>query len=106
LNTFEADVLTKVKVQQTDVNVEDRVVGKFGKQKQEQIDAWLELTNAELMNECQKYNLAVSDKHIHNIQTLFNYLKQFEDMKKPGKKGNQDEEMALNLNNQFIRKNT
>jgi hypothetical protein len=42
------------------------------------MDAWLELSNAELMAECQKYNLPVSEKHIHNIQTLFNYLKRFE----------------------------
>jgi hypothetical protein len=36
------------------------------------------MDNAGLIAECKKNDLAVSDKHIHNIQALFNYLKQFE----------------------------
>jgi hypothetical protein len=31
------------------------------------MDKWLELPNADLMAECQKYGLSVSEKHIHNI---------------------------------------
>lgn len=39
------------------------------------IDLWLEMDNADLIKECQKHDLLVSDKHIHNIQSLFNFLK-------------------------------
>lgn len=42
------------------------------------MDRWLDLPNSELMAECQKYGLTVSEKHIHNIQSLFNYLKAFD----------------------------
>ena len=99
-----------MKVESKETEVFDGVFAKFGRSKQEQIDAWLELSNAMLMSECQKYGLAVSDKHIHNIQALFNYLKQFEDVKKTPKPSQStvteqsQSQIALSLNDNFIRK--
>lgn len=50
----------------------------FGRPKQQQIDEWLELKNPELQEQCLKFGLPVSERHIHNIQTLFNFMKQIE----------------------------
>ena len=84
LNDFEAIVLASLHSENTatDLKPEDQMCAiqrKFGKPKQQQIDDWLELKNQELKDECLKYGLPVSDRHIHNIQTLFNYMKSFED---------------------------
>ena len=42
------------------------------------IDSWLEMDNPMLAKECEKLGIEVSEKHIDNIQNLFDYLKKFE----------------------------
>ncbi len=78
LNEFESEVLATATGDGTDAKPIEKVCAiqkKFGMPKQQRIDDWLELTNKELQSECLKHELPVSDRHIHNIQTLFNYLK-------------------------------
>jgi len=77
LNKFERDTLTDSQIS-IPSPVVDGIFKKFGMKKQEQMDKWLDLSNADLMAECQKHNLPVSEKHIQNIQSLFNYLKSFD----------------------------
>lgn len=78
LNAFEKNISQQEPAAET----VDGVFAHFGKVKQQQIDEWLELTNSSLMAECKKFGLTISEKHIHNIQSLFNYLKKFEEQKK------------------------
>ena len=51
---------------------------KFGKLKSDLLDSWLEMTNEDLQRECEKYGVQTTDKHIDNIQNLFEYLKVFD----------------------------
>ena len=48
------------------------------------------MNSADLVQECQKLGLTATEKHIENIQSLFEYLKKFEQqIDKDGDKGQQ-----------------
>jgi hypothetical protein len=44
---------------------------RFGKNKTQLLDSWLEMDAAELAKECEKMQVKPSEKHIENIQSLF-----------------------------------
>jgi hypothetical protein len=51
---------------------------RFGKNKSELLDSWLEMDAAELTKECERMGISASAKHIENIQNLFEHLKKLE----------------------------
>jgi len=51
---------------------------RFGKNKSELLDSWLEMDAAELTKECDRMGIQASGKHIENIQNLFEHLKKLE----------------------------
>lgn len=53
-------------------------VQRFGKNKSELLDSWLEMDAAELTKECERMGISASAKHIENIQNLFEHLKKLE----------------------------
>lgn len=55
-----------------------RYIKRFGMPKSELLDKWLEMNNSSLKEECAKNGLEPSEKHVENIQNLFEYLKEFE----------------------------
>ncbi len=51
---------------------------RFGKNKSELLDSWLEMDAADLVKECDRMGVTPSGKHIENIQNLFEQLKKIE----------------------------
>ena len=51
---------------------------RFGKNKSELLDSWLEMDAADLTKECDRMGIQASGKHIENIQNLFEHLKKLE----------------------------
>jgi hypothetical protein len=51
---------------------------RFGKNKSELLDSWLEMDAADLVKECERMGVSPSGKHIENIQNLFEQLKKIE----------------------------
>jgi hypothetical protein len=50
----------------------------FNKTKKELLSWWLNLDEADLRNECEKYHLNVSTKKFENLQALFKYITEVE----------------------------
>jgi hypothetical protein len=52
-------------------NVDQVFIARFGKNKSELLDSWLEMDGADLVKECDRMGVTPSGKHIENIQNLF-----------------------------------
>ena len=52
----------------------DEELGNFEAKKRQQIDAWLEMSNAKLSDECTRLGLPVSEQQIVNMKTLTEHL--------------------------------
>jgi len=62
------------------------------------------MQNEELIAECKKYLLPVSDKHVHNIQTLLNFVKLLEGKITTTKpKESEQDDLTKNLKKSFNR---
>lgn len=51
---------------------------RYGKTKSELLDSWLEMDAATISQECSRMGLKATDKHIENIQNLFEHLNKIE----------------------------
>ena len=79
LNKFEAEVESGMHSQnQPSSNSRGERVeeehGNFDAKKRQQIDAWLEMSDAKLSDECKRLGLPVSDQQIVNMKTLTEHL--------------------------------
>ncbi|CDW77558.1 UNKNOWN [Stylonychia lemnae] len=77
-------------MQLTQKEVNDFFKEKFGRIKSDLLDSWLEMDAEQLIQECNKFNLKSSTRHIENIQVLFDFVKKFEkEIQDPKKLGSQ-----------------
>ena len=51
---------------------------RYGKTKSELLDSWLEMDAATISQECSRMGVKATDKHIENIQNLFEHLNKIE----------------------------
>lgn len=58
--------------------MEEQYVKVFGEKKGALLQTWLEMSNEEIIKECKKHGLVVTDKQNENVSALFSLLNKFE----------------------------